>query len=110
MKQKERDQNQDTTSGFVGRAPSEAMAASSKQQVNQDKAKQSNVTNVTDTDTTPTNVFRDEIEKLCEQKVLLSTSKEPRCISPLHVVVQGEKKRMILDLSELNKMLIPPRF
>ena len=51
-----------------------------------------------------------EIERLEEEGVLERSDRLPRAVSPLHVVEQGKKKRMILDLSELNKSLVPPRF
>ncbi|EFP04735.1 hypothetical protein CRE_30022 [Caenorhabditis remanei] len=51
-----------------------------------------------------------EIERLEEEGVLERSDRLPRVVSPLHVVEQGKKKRMILDLSELNKSLVPPRF
>ncbi|CAP25970.2 Protein CBG05500 [Caenorhabditis briggsae] len=51
-----------------------------------------------------------EIKRLEEEGVVVRVEEEPRCVSPLHVVEQGKKKRMILDLSELNESLVPPRF
>ncbi|CAP30763.2 Protein CBG11637 [Caenorhabditis briggsae] len=51
-----------------------------------------------------------EIERLEAEGVLTRSDHQPRCVSPLHVVEQGKKKRMILDLSELNESLVPPRF
>lgn len=35
---------------------------------------------------------------------------QPAIISPLHVVDQGTKLRLILDLSDLNRFLEPPKF
>ncbi|CAP24397.2 Protein CBG03513 [Caenorhabditis briggsae] len=51
-----------------------------------------------------------EIKRLEGEGVVVRVEEEPRCVSPLHVVEQGKKKRMILDLRELNESLVPPRF
>ncbi|CAI2353894.1 unnamed protein product [Caenorhabditis sp. 36 PRJEB53466] len=40
---------------------------------------------------TPTSVIRKEIKKLIGQKVLIMSDIEPRCVSPLHVVEQGDE-------------------
>ncbi|CAI2356106.1 unnamed protein product [Caenorhabditis sp. 36 PRJEB53466] len=41
--------------------------------------------------TTPTSVSRKEIKKLIGQEVLIMSDIEPRCVSPLHVVEQGDE-------------------
>uniref|UniRef100_A0A8R1EML0 Uncharacterized protein n=2 Tax=Caenorhabditis japonica TaxID=281687 RepID=A0A8R1EML0_CAEJA len=51
-----------------------------------------------------------EIEKLAMQGVVEQVQDEPRCVSALHVVDQGKKLRMILDLSALNRSIDQPKF
>ncbi|UMM15718.1 hypothetical protein L5515_009620 [Caenorhabditis briggsae] len=50
-----------------------------------------------------------ELNKLVESGVVVETV-SPKVVSSLHVAVNGEKKRLILDLSQLNKSLTPPHF
>ncbi|PIC14085.1 hypothetical protein B9Z55_027372 [Caenorhabditis nigoni] len=50
----------------------------------------SDATNVKDMGTTPMIVSKEEIKRLEEEGVVVRAEQEPRCVSPLHVVEQGD--------------------
>jgi hypothetical protein len=51
-----------------------------------------------------------EVLKLIASGRVEVVSKRPKCVNPLHVVVQPNKNRLILDCSTLNKFIEVPKF
>lgn len=56
------------------------------------------------------NFISSEVKSLCAQGVLIQSTSRPTLLSPLHVVDNGKKLRLIHDLSQLNKFISPPKF